>query len=145
MSFHVISCHFMSFHVVSCHIMSFHVSLDFSPLTFNKVGRVGEGQICFQIYHVQDSISNVQTNLTANSVQKGRSEEIYKSLVNHEQCDFSCICYKSKVVLINFFKIVAVFRSRRKLQRMGERLAPLRATQVEWVRYPARLTTSAEK
>jgi hypothetical protein len=35
----------MSFHVISCHYMSLHVSLDFSPLTFNKVGR-GQGQIC---------------------------------------------------------------------------------------------------
>jgi hypothetical protein len=49
MSFHVISCHFMSFHVILCHIMSFQVSLDFSLLPFNKVGRAGqgrEGQIC---------------------------------------------------------------------------------------------------
>jgi hypothetical protein len=54
---HLISCHFMSFHVFSCLFMSFHAILchfkchwTFHPLTFNKVGREGngrgEGQIC---------------------------------------------------------------------------------------------------
>jgi hypothetical protein len=65
MSFHVLSCHFMLYHFILCHIMSFQVSMDFSLLPFNKVGR-GEGgrggQICLPRTSVTALLSRRRLN-----------------------------------------------------------------------------------